>query len=233
LDDHGQGCYVCTECGLVASGLFIADEAFFDKSIESMSHTEVFENNTKLLKFKNSFDLIFDKLGLHDCIKNYAQDLYVMFEKDHTFKGRNINLIICAFIYIAGKANNYAINAHIFGKEYEKDVMQNVKFIENTLKIKTEVKEPEKTFTDKDIEAFICKYITLIPEANKKMKFDIIKLIPLTEFVMRKKEVTAIALIIYYKKDKRLLKTLSQGSGISELAIKSALRDIDELKVKS
>ena len=254
LDDVSNGCCVCTECGLVATSHLCSEEAFFDKSTERMSHSvsngldSHFQLDTlkmnnvnnitffstqdqhklKMMNFNQKFERVFQATQLHESVGSDAKYLYIDFEKKHSFKGRNIEFVICAFIFIAAKMKNHAINVSLFGREYETDIMKCVKFIEEKRKDVIVIKKPIECqkFHDKDIESFIRKYCKLV-DINKKMTQDIIKTIHKAEFIMRKKEIIAIALIVSYKKKcKYVMKKLAKESCVSELAIKSSLREL-------
>ena len=251
LDDYTNGCSVCTECGMVANEHLCSEEAFFDKATERMSHsmsneleskfqlpTAKLKNQSnvsffssqdshtlKLMNFNKKFKCIFEACQLHDSIETEAKYMYLDFETKHSMKRRNMDIMICAFIFIACQKKNYAMNIKLFGEEHSTDIMKCVKFIEEisqTIKI---VEEPSTVFHDDQIEAFIRKYSKIVG-INRRMTQDIIKLIPKAEFIMRKKEIIAIALIAYYKKNNFVVKTLSKECCISELAIKSALREL-------
>jgi len=251
LDDYSNGYSVCTGCGLVASEYLYSEEAFFDKSIERMSHSMTNElesqfqlstskmknqsnisffstqdpHTLKLMNFNKKFKHIFEACQLHESIAVESKHMYLDFEKNHSLKGRNMELMICAFIFMVCQKNNYAMNIKLFGEEYITDIMKCVKFIEESNNIVQVIEEPTEVFHDNQIESFIRKYSKIV-DINRKMTQDIIKLIPKAEFIMRKKEIIAIALIVFYKNNKSIIKILSKECCVSELAIKSALREI-------
>ena len=251
LDDYENGCTVCTNCGLIASECLLVEEAVFDKSTEHMSHSMTnhlesqfqlptakmaHQSNVsffstqdphtlKLIHFNKRFRQIFDACQLHESIETESKFLYLDFEKKNSMKGRNMEIMICAFIYIVCQKQNYAMNIKLFGDDYTTEIMKCVRFIEERTQVIKIVEEPPKVFHDNQIEAFIRKYSRIVG-INRKMTQDIVKMIPKAEFIMRKKEIIAIALIAYYKKNKSFVKTLSKEFCISELAIKAALRDL-------
>lgn len=251
LDDYTNGCSVCTNCGLIANEYLLLDEAIFDKSTDCMSHSSVNQLETqfqlptakmkhqsnvsffssqdphtlKLMNFNKKFKQIFDACQLHESIETEAKLLYLEFEKKESMKGRNIDFMICAFIFIVCQKKNYAMNIKLFGEEFTTDIMNCVKFIEESRKIINVIEAPTDVFHDPQVEAFIRKYSRIVG-INRKMTQDIVRLIPKAEFIMRKKEIIAIALIAYYKKNKTMVKTLSKEFCVSELAIKSALREL-------
>ena len=117
------------------------------------------------------------------------------------------------------------MNIKLFGEEYITDIMKCVKFIEESNNCVELIVEQKNAFHDNQIEAFIRKFSKIL-NFNRKMTQDIIKLIPKAEFIMRKKDVVAVALILFYKNEKVILKVLSKECCISELAIKSAIREL-------
>ena len=253
--DYSGGCYVCTECGLIANDHLISDEAYFDNSTESMSHTvrsqpidDLFglptmkpkftdnvtffctqdQHQLKLMKFNTIFTRVFQESCLNEVIGIEAKYMYLEFEKVHNFKGRKMELCVCAFIFIAAKKKNYAMNVKIFGKELETDIMKCVKFIEeNTNNVVKKIEDPDtsRVFQDKDIEAFVRKY-SRVADITRKMTQEVVNMIYKAEFIMRSKEIVAIALLVHYTKNNRLIKVLSREYCVSELAVKSALREI-------
>jgi transcription initiation factor TFIIIB Brf1 subunit/transcription initiation factor TFIIB len=254
VQDIGGGCEVCTECGLVAIDYIISDEAVFDKAINTMSNSMTTELDTmfslptakihdtsnitffvtqdqhklKLMKFNSKFNELFEQLQLHESIRIDAKYMYLEFEKNHSFKGQNIEIVICAFIYMSAKKNNYAVNVKmLFDSDFETDIMNTVNVIEEKLNIVKKIVIED--FHDKDIESFICKFSKLI-NLSRKMTRDVIKMIPQAEFIMRKKEIIAVALIIKYKNNNKLIKVFSKEFCISDLAIKSALRELNNVK---
>ena len=152
IDDYGGGCTLCTNCGLVASSFLCLDESVYDKASEKMSHSLTNELDTqfqlqtskfktqsnvsffasqdphtlKLMIFNKKFEQIFQATQLHDLIGTESKLLYLEFEKKYSFKGRNIDFVICAFIFIAAKKNNYAINMF---KKYWGSVAYKVKHV--------------------------------------------------------------------------------------------------------
>ena len=255
--DNTGGCHVCTECGLVANCILISEEATFDKSTESMSHDvaaqpieSLFQLPTmknkrthdvaffstqdphklKLVKFNALFNRIFDGTCLNEVIGIEAKFMYLEFEKVRNLKGQKIELCVCAFIFLAAKKMNYAMNIKIFDKEFETDIMKCVKFIEeNTNKVINKIDDPStsRVFQDKDIEAFVRKY-SRVADITRKMTQEVVNMIYKAEFIMRSKEIIAIALLVYYTKNNRLIKVLSKEYCVSELAVKSALREISQ-----
>ena len=177
------------------------------------------------MNFKKRFEIIFQATQLHDSIGTDSKLLYLDFEKKYSFKGHNLDFIICAFIFIACKNKNYAMNIKLFGEEKITSIMNCVKFIEESMNIIHVIEAPPEIFHDAQIEAFIRKYSKIV-DINRKITQDIIKLIPKAEFIMRKKEIVALALIAYYKKNKTIVKILAKECCVSELAIKSALREL-------
>jgi len=253
LDDFTNGCSVCSNCGNVVNNSLCLDEATYDKSTECMSHSMTnhlesqfqlptakmkHQSNVsffssqdphtlKLMNFNKKFKQIFNACQLHESIETEAKLLYLDFEKKESMKGRNMDFMVCAFIYIVCQKKNYAMNIKLFGEEFITDIMSCVKFIEESSNIVHVIEAPSDVFHDAQIEAFIRKY-SIIIGINRRMIQEIVKLIPKAEFIMRKKEIIAIALIAYYKKNKPIIKTLSKEFCVSELAIKSALREIVE-----
>jgi transcription initiation factor TFIIIB Brf1 subunit/transcription initiation factor TFIIB len=256
IDDYSNGCVLCTNCGLVDSSFLCLDEAVFDKSTEHMSHSITSEldaqfqlstakmktqsnvsffscqdpHTLKLMNFNRRFERIFQATQLHESVSTDAKLMYLDFEKKQSLKGRNLDFMICAFIFIVCQKKDYAMNIKLFGEEFTTDIMKCVKFIEEKNKVVNIVKEKEKVFHDNAIESFIRKYSKIV-NINRKMTQEIVKLIPKAEFVMRKKEIIAIALIIYFQKNNKLIKLLAKECCISDLAIKSALRDLNNNKI--
>lgn len=251
LDDYTNGCSVCTNCGLISNEYLLIEDAVFDKSTDCMSHSMTNELDTqfqlpmakikhqsnvsffssqdphtlKLMNFNKKFKQIFDACQLHESIETEAKLLYLEFEKKHSMKGRSLDFMICAFIFISCQKKNYAMNMKLFGEEYTTDIMNCVKFIEENTKAVNVIEAPSDIFHDAHIEAFIRKYSRIVG-INRRMTQEIVKLIPKAEFIMRKKEIIAIALIAYYKKNKTVVKTLSKEFCVSELAIKAAIREL-------
>lgn len=251
LDDFTNGCIVCTNCGNVVNNVLCIDEAFYDKAADCMSHSLTNEldskfqlstaklksqsnvsffshqdaHTLKLVHFKKRFDCIFQATQLHESISTEARLMYLDFESKYSLKGRNLDIVICAFIFMACQKKQYAMNIKIFGEEFITDIMKCVKFIEESTNVIKIVEAPSTVFHDDQIEAFIRKYAKFV-NINRKFTQEIVKLIPKAEFIMRKKEIIAVALIAYYKKDKTIVKALSKECCISELAIKTALREI-------
>ena len=152
----------------------------------------------------------------------------------HSMKGRNLDFIICALIYISGTKHNNALDIKIFGKEYEKDIRGYIKFIEELMNDKTIIKDPEKeVYKDVLLDSYVTKYSKSVYGLNRRLIADIRKLIPMTQFIMRKKEIVAVALIVYYKNDTSLIKKLSKEYCLSDISIRSAIRELKEISVKT
>ena len=252
IDDRENGCYVCTNCGMVPVTTYFDENPSFDQSIQAYSHSVVNDQfslncaklkrqsnisffsqqdsqQLKRMKFSSRFNSIFNNLQLHDSLKTSSLAMYLDFEKQHTFKGRNLDHIIPAFIYIAAKNINYSIDVFIFGQHLQHDIMKSVTFISDTLHLHQSVQKPSiLPFSDKDIEAFILSYSKLV-NINRKISWKIIKNIHLVEFIMRKKEVLAIALIVHFMNNKLLIKQLSSLTGFSINSIHLALQNINNI----
>ena len=249
-DDPANGCCVCTNCGLIVVATYFNEGPTYDKATESFSNSvvdDMFSLNCakfkrqsnvsffsqqdsrqlKRMKFSSRFNSLFRSLQLHDSLKTKSLDMYLNFEKNHTFKGRNLDHIIPAFIYIVAKDINYSLDIHIFGKHLQHDIMKSVNFILDTLHILQPIIHPSSSFTDNDIESYILSFSKLVG-INRKISWQIIKTIHLVEFIMRKKEILAIALIIHFFNDFNLLKPLSKATGFNSAAIKSAILDISQ-----
>jgi transcription initiation factor TFIIIB Brf1 subunit/transcription initiation factor TFIIB len=247
IEDYSNGCNVCTECGLIASECIVSDQAFFDKSIDRMSHSvskpskftgirnslhyeTQDKHEMKLIIFNKKFHIIFDSLNLHESVGTNAKFMYNEIEKNNNLKGKNEEIVICALIYMSAINNKYAIDIPtLFVEEAEEEIRKMVKFIEEKIGIKEIFEEPveELRFFDEELRTYICKFCKFANISNE-MTYDIIKMIPKTEYIMRKKKIVAIALIVYTKNnDKILLKKLSKEYHVSDLAVKSAIRDIE------
>ena len=176
------------------------------------------------MKFSGRFNSIFNRFQLHESLKTKSLAMYLDFEKLHNFKGRNLDHIVPAFIYIASKDINYSLDIHIFGKHLQHDIMKSVTFIQDTLLLHKPIQLPNYIFTDSDIESFILSFSKLI-HIDRKISWQIIKSVHLVQFIMRKKEILAIALIVHFFNNLDLIKPLSTATGFNINAIKAALRD--------
>lgn len=243
-EDELNGYTVCTNCGLVLNEHMISDEATWDKSNECMSHSFCDEfslptqkvkgksylsffttqdpHTLKLMAFNKKFNRMFEYLEINESLREEARNKYLECERKMTFKGRNMEYVIGAFIYIAAKKTNFPIDVKTLGDEIE--VMKCVKFIEQGGD-QVNIEKPKEVYEDKDIVAYIRKYGGCVG-LNRKVVQDIIKLIPKAQYLMRKKEVIAASLIIYHLNDKCLLSKLVKTSGISPNAIKSTLQEL-------
>jgi len=247
-DDPTNGCYVCTSCGLVVVSTYFDESPTFDKANDSFSNSVVSDpfslnctklkrqsnisffsqqdpNQLKRMKFSGRFNSIFNSFQLHDSLKTKSLAMYLDFEKYHNFKGRNLNHIVPAFIYIASKDIHYSLDVLIFGQHLQHDIMKSVTFIQDTLLLHKPVQPPNDIFTDSDIESFILSYSKFI-NVNRSISWQIIKSIHLVQFIMRKKEILAIALIVHFFNDTNLIKPLSSATGFNINAIKAALQDL-------
>lgn len=250
VDDPSNGCHVCTECGLVVSGIYTEDEAWFDKNTEHMSHeyTNPFQlamqkshnvsykmffcmqdtHQMKLVNFHKRFQEVSHSFqDLPESIFEDAKTLYLSIEGKTNMKGRNLDLIICALIFVSAKKNRMAINTCIFGREYEYEIIKNIQFVEDALHIKHDISNPEETtYYDKEIESYIVQYCTHFPEIKRRTRCDILKLIPKTECIMRKKNAIAAALIVYHLGDTSIIKALAQKFTLSDATIRAVLNDL-------
>lgn len=247
-DDSENGCCVCTNCGLVCISTYFDERPSFDKAsdtfnfpvtsdpfslncvkLKSQSNIAFFSQQDsqqlKRMKFNSRFNSIFTNLQLHDSLKSKSLALYLDFEKQHNFKGRNLDHVIPAFIYIAAKHLNYSLDVHIFGKHLQHDIMKSVNFISDSLHIHPHIVKPSSSFIDHDIESYIISFSSLI-NIDRTISWQIVKSIHLVQFIMRKKEVLAIALIVHFLNDLTLIKSLSTLTGFNTNAIKAALVDI-------
>lgn len=246
--DPQNGGYVCTECGLVASGQYMEDYVCFDHSTGRASHEYIspFQLNAqkdsrisnsmfysmqdphqmKLVNFNTRFTAIADEIfsDFPDALLDHAKSLYLLIEDHTSMKGRNLDLIICSLIYISAKSHNRAMNLNMLGRGNEKDLLKCVRFLEEALNVKHCVSNSE--YSDREIESYIMQYCETFHDMPRRTRCDIIKLIPKTEFIMRKKNSIAAALIIYHMKDNSLIKTLSTRFCLSDTTIRSVLREL-------
>ena len=177
------------------------------------------------MRFNKRVEEIFAAIKLDETVADEVKLMYLEFEKENSLKGHNLSFIIAAFIVIVCKKRNYAMSINIFGNENSKYILKSVNFVEEKMGYGEKIEEPSAVFHDKQIESFIRKYGKSI-KLNMKTIQDIIQLIPKAKFIYRTKECIAIALICFYKKDKLITKTLAKDFCISELSIKSALREL-------
>lgn len=250
IDDPANGCYVCTECGLVTSDQYMEDDAWFDKGSERISHEECtpFQIPThkpksvsnkmffsmqdphqiKLVHFNKRFNAIAEHFpDFPDVILNEAKCMYLSLEKNTSLKGRNLDYIICAFIYLSAQRNNRALELNIFGKEYVNEILKSVQFVQEKLNITSMVLDPDSgVYQDKEIESYIFQFCNGFPELNRRIRCDILKLIPKTQYIMRKKSAIAAGLIVYHLSDMSLIKTLSSRHCLSDTTIRAVIKDL-------
>jgi transcription initiation factor TFIIB len=253
IDDPSNGCYVCTECGLVVSEVYTEDESWFDKSLGQMSHeskspfqiaTQKFRGTSyttffstqdnhqiKLVHFNKRFQLIAQSFSdMSESVLEGARTLYLSIEGKTSMKGRNLDYIICALIIISAKQHSRVIDTSVFDKEHETEIIKSIAFTEEALGVKQVICNPEETvFADAEIESHIVQFCSHYPQIGRRARRDIIKLIPKTEFIMRKKNAVAAALIIHHLRDRSMIKDLSMRFSLSDTTIRSALKDLKKV----
>ena len=248
-EDQENGCLVCTNCGLVANGVLISDEAVWDKSTESMtnsycdkfslpmqkmkgmSYTSYFINQDqhtlKLMNFNKKLNEIFNRFKINESLRTDVQNLYVDCESKVSFKGRNMEVIICSFVYIVAKRRNYPIDVRVFGNESE--VMKSVKFIKEDIYKENElIEEVGEVYYDADIEAYNRKYANCL-QIERKVIQSILKLIPKAQYLMRKKEIIAASLIVVYYNDNKMISKIANEMKLAAGAIKSTIEELNEV----
>lgn len=247
-DDEVNGCTVCTNCGLIANGLLICEESTWDKSMDCMTHSlcdkfslpmqkmkgvsyrSFFINQDpytlKLMNFNKKLNIIFNSLNINESIREDVKNMYIECESKISFKGRNMDVIICSFIYIVAKKKNFPIDVKIFGNDSE--VMRNVKFLKENMNESVEVVKPnEELYYDADIEAYIRRYANIL-QIERTVIQSILKHIHKAQYLMRKKEIIAASIIVLYYDDPKMILRIAKIAQLAPGAIKST---IEELKV--
>lgn len=226
IHDTVNGTYVCRECGLVVSEFSIVDEATFDKATNNWTH----ELPEFILSgcygigeyFHKKLQELLPPLQLPDCIEHDVMLFHDEFLKKYSMQGRSTENMIYAYIVIASKNRksiiNFVVNA---------DIMECIKFLNSTgiLPQSPEENPMIDENTDPQMEGHI-KRFTYALNMKKEDISAIIKMIPMTKLVMRKKEIIAIGLIVIYTKKNKLVKELSKKYGLTESSIKAAMKDI-------
>jgi transcription initiation factor TFIIIB Brf1 subunit/transcription initiation factor TFIIB len=251
IEDTANGNYVCTACGLVDSGTVFVSTPAFDGEMNTWSNYEthnVFSLNTqkpnqvknvtfyttqnqrdlKLLKFNKRFNECFHSLQLPEPVGECAKDLYLIYERKHSCKGRSMDCMVYAFIQLAAEKKSYGLNLEKYlGSCQARKVNRYAKMIQGFTQTQTQTPcQVEARFKDEEIESFVCQYATKIGMSRQE-KYQVIKHITKAEFILRKKETIAIALLVKFKDgDKSILKILSAHTGIKEQSIELVMKEL-------
>ena len=249
FDDEENGCSVCRSCGLIVNGILMCEESTWDKSMNCMTHshcdkfslpmqkmkgmsyTSFFINKDqhtlKLMNFNKKLNNIVNCFSINDALREDVQNMYVECESKLNFKGRNMDVIICSFIYIVAKRRNYPIDVRIFGNDSE--IMKNVKFIKENMYTDAEIVKPDsEVYYDADIEAYVRRYAGLL-EIERRVIQSILKLINKAKYLMRKKEIIAASLIVIYFDDITIVSKIAKIAKLAPGAIKSTIEEMNEI----
>jgi transcription initiation factor TFIIIB Brf1 subunit/transcription initiation factor TFIIB len=178
------------------------------------------------MNFNKKLNRIFNSLNINESIREDVKNMYIECESKISFKGRNMDVIICSFIYIVAKKKNFPIDVKIFGNDSE--VMRNVKFLKENMNESVEVVKPnEELYYDADIEAYIRRYANIL-QIERIVIQSILKHIHKAQYLMRKKEIIAASIIVLYYDDPKMILRIAKIAQLAPGAIKST---IEELKV--
>jgi len=220
--DYSQGCFICKECGFVQKDS-VTDYSY-NQNIEqpdidkrkSLFYT-VFEN------LFSQFSLIFS-IAIENDAKMLYEEYCLKAVRQCLLHGKNMEYMVYAFIYVSAENNNFPVTLEFITdpKIVKKLLKKCINEVKSTIGCKKEI---SREYGDRQLESFIVKYCNML-QYTKRMTRDIIKLIPKTEFILRKKDIVACGLIVFYKNNKSLIKPVSQVTCVSELAIKRVFNEL-------
>ena len=241
VEDTINGSYVCTNCGEMLKEQMMSDEAMYDKATDDWSHSTCnslkpmggmygYMSQDNNAQQEDNFRRILSQIvdyHHHQFPQSFEHDIiiyYKEFKKKYSMQGRSLENMIYAFIVITHQKYNVPLQIII-----TPDITKCLKFIEQNFTFPKEsiINPVLEGFYDADIEANIRKYKRTAELTKNNIK-EINALIQSTEFIMRSKEIIALGLIVVYKKsnDRHWMKLLAKEACVSELAIKSAVKDI-------